>query len=68
VYHQCRFRCNSSATDHIFWISQIFEKKLEYNEAVHKLCVDFKKAYDQVKRKVLYITDKELDITMKLVR
>jgi hypothetical protein len=28
-------------------------KKWEYNEAVHQLCIDFKKAYDSVRRKVL---------------
>jgi hypothetical protein len=27
---------------------------LEYNEAVHQLFVDFKKAYDSVRREVLY--------------
>ena len=31
-------------TDHIFCIRQILEKKWEYNEAVHQLFIDFKKA------------------------
>ena len=37
--HQCEFRRNRSTTDHIhvFCISQILEKKLDYNEAVHQL-------------------------------
>jgi purine nucleoside phosphorylase len=30
------------------------EKKWEYNEAVHQLFIDFKKAYDSVMREVLY--------------
>ena len=29
-------------------------KKWEYNEAVHQLFIDFKKAYDSVRREVLY--------------
>jgi hypothetical protein len=29
-------------------------KKLEYNGAMHQLFVDFKKAYDSIKREVLY--------------
>jgi len=29
-------------------------KKWEYNEAVHQLFIDFKKAYDLVRREVLY--------------
>jgi len=29
-------------------------KKWEYNEAVHQLFIDFKTAYDSVRREVLY--------------
>jgi hypothetical protein len=29
------------------------EKKWEYNEMVHQLFIDFKKAYDSVRREVL---------------
>jgi len=52
--HQCGFRCNRSTTDHIFCICQIrvIEKKWEYSEAVHQLFVEFKKAYDLVRREV----------------
>jgi hypothetical protein len=32
----------------------IGEKKWEYNESVHQLFVDFKKACDSVRREVLY--------------
>jgi hypothetical protein len=35
-------------------IHQILEKKLEYNETDHQLFIDFKKAYDSVRREVLY--------------
>jgi hypothetical protein len=35
VDHQCGFRRNISTTDHMFCIRQIFDKKWEYNEAVH---------------------------------
>ena len=31
-----------------------WEKKWEYNEAVHQLFIDFKKAYDSVRREDLY--------------
>jgi len=46
--HQCEFPQNRLTADHIFCIHQIHEKKWEYNEAVHQLFVDFKKAYDSV--------------------
>jgi hypothetical protein len=35
---------NRSTTDHIFCIRQKLEKKWEYNEAVHQLFIDVKKA------------------------
>jgi hypothetical protein len=44
--HLCGFWCNRSTTDQIFCIRQILEKKWEYNETVHQLFRDFKKAYD----------------------
>jgi hypothetical protein len=55
-------------TDHIFCICQIPEKKWEYNEVVHQLFIDFKKAYDSVRREVLYNILIEFGITLKLVR
>jgi sorting nexin-29 len=66
--HQCGFRRNRSTTDHIFSIRQILEKKCEYDEAVHQLFIDFKKAYDSVRKEVLYNILIEFGITMKLVR
>ena len=35
-------------------IRQVLEKKWEYNEEVHQLFIDFKKAYDSVRREILY--------------
>ena len=48
--------------------SSMLEKKWEYNEAVHQLFIDFKKAYDSVRREVLYNILMEFCILMKLVR
>ena len=42
--YQCGFRRNGSTADHIFCIRHILEAKWEYNEAVHQLFIDFKKA------------------------
>ena len=66
--HKCGFRRNRSTTDHIFCIRQMLEKKWEYNEAVHQLFIDFKKAYDSVRREVLYNILIEFGIPKKLVR
>jgi hypothetical protein len=43
-------------------------KKWEYNEAVHHLFIDLKKAYDSVRREVLYNIPIEFGIFMEPVR
>ena len=60
--YQCGFRHNRSTID------QILEKKWEYNGTIHQLFIDFKKAYDSVKREVLYNILIEFGIPKKLVR
>jgi hypothetical protein len=55
-------------TDKIVCIRQILDKILEYNETVHHLFVDFKKAYESLKWKVLYNILIQLGVLMKLVR
>jgi hypothetical protein len=67
VDHQCEFRRNRSATDHIFYISQTLEKKWDYNGTVHHLFINFKKAGDSVRREVIYNTVIEFGIPRKLV-
>jgi hypothetical protein len=64
--HQCGFRRNRSTIDQIFYIRQILEKKWEYNGTVHRLFIDFKKAYDSVTREVLYNILIEFGIPRKL--
>jgi len=66
--HQCGFRRYRSTIDHIFCICLILEKIWEYNEEVHQLCIDFKKAYDSGRREVLYKILIEFGIPRKLVR
>jgi hypothetical protein len=66
--HQCGSWRNRSITDLIFCIRQILEKKWEFNETVHQLFIGFKKAYDSVRRKVLYSILIQFGIPMKLVR
>jgi hypothetical protein len=66
--YQCGFQRDRSTTDQIFCIRQILEKKWEYNETVHQLFIDFKKANDSVGREVLYNILIEFGVPMKLVR
>jgi hypothetical protein len=64
---RCAFRRSRSTADHIPCIPQILKRILEYNEAVHYLFIDFKKAYDSVRREVLYNILIEFGISMKQV-
>jgi hypothetical protein len=64
--HQCGFCRNISTTDRIFYIRQILETKWEYIGTVHQLFIDFEKAYDSIKREVLYNILLEFGIPKKL--
>ncbi|PSN43800.1 hypothetical protein C0J52_15500 [Blattella germanica] len=66
--HQCAFRRNRSTIDQIFSLRQILEKKWEYNGTVHQLYIDFKKAYDSIKREKLYRILMNFGIPKMLVR
>jgi hypothetical protein len=61
--HWCGFWCNRSMTDEIFYIQQI----LEYSGTVCQLFIDFKKAYDSVRREVLRNVLNEFGTPRKLV-
>jgi hypothetical protein len=50
--HPCKFRRDRLTTHHIFCNCQILEKIWEYNEAVHQLFIDYKKAMVSFRRKV----------------
>jgi hypothetical protein len=56
------------STDQIFYIRQILEKKCEYTGTVHQLFIDFKKAYDLIKREVIYNILLEFVIPKRPVR
>jgi hypothetical protein len=45
-----------------------WRRKWEYNETVHQLFVDFKKAFDSVRRVILYNILIEFGVPMKVVR
>ncbi|XP_018337473.1 PREDICTED: uncharacterized protein LOC108745675 [Trachymyrmex septentrionalis] len=53
--HQCGFRRNRSTADQIFTIRQILEKKWEFDQSVHQLYIDFKKALNATEKET-YLT------------
>ncbi|KAG8223826.1 hypothetical protein J437_LFUL003714 [Ladona fulva] len=48
-------------------VRQIMEKRYEYNVNVHQLFVDFRQAYDSVKRNKLYQTMVDMEFPTKLI-
>jgi len=66
--YQCGFRKGRSTIDQIFALRQILEKCYEYNVNVHQLYIDFRKAYDTVRRGKVIEALKSFGITPKLVR
>jgi hypothetical protein len=50
------------ATDQLLIIRQILAKKMVINETVHQLFTDFKKAYDSLRKEVLYNILNELGL------
>ena len=51
--HQCGFQQNKSTMDQLFIIRQIMEKSWEHGLDLHLLSVDFKQAFDSMKRRKL---------------
>jgi hypothetical protein len=62
-----RFKHNRSTSDKIFYIHQTQKKKWEYNGIEHQLFIDLEKAYNSVRREVLYSILTEFGIPMKQV-
>jgi hypothetical protein len=63
--HPSTYRLTNNET---LCICQILEKKWEYNGPVQQLFVDFEKAYDSVRKGMLYHILTEFRIHMKFVR
>jgi hypothetical protein len=66
--HDCGIPRNGSTTDQIHRFRLILEKKVGYNRVGYKLFIDSEKAYDSVRREVLYNILIEFGISLKLVR
>jgi hypothetical protein len=64
--HNCGFQHNRP-TDKRFCIWQILGRKWVYNRTAHQLFTDFQKAYDLLRREVLYNILVEFGVPMKVV-
>jgi len=66
--YQCGFRKNRSTTNQIFTLRQILEKTREFGMETHHLLIDFRSAYNTVKREQLCNSMSEFHIPNKLIR
>jgi sorting nexin-29 len=64
--YQCGFRKNRSTTNQIFTLRQILEKAKEFGIETHHLFIDFKSAYDTIRREQLYNVMSEFNIPKNL--
>jgi len=56
--YQCGFRPNRSTSDQIFNVRLILQRGREFNVTTHHLFIDFKSAYDKIKRGELLVVMK----------
>lgn len=66
--YQAGFRRGRSTVDQVFTLRTILERGHEYKIHTHHLFVDFKSAYDSIKRPKLYEALREMGIPRKLIR
>jgi sorting nexin-29 len=66
--YQCGFWKNRSTINQIFTLRQILEKTKELIIETHHLFIDFRSAYDTIKREQLYNAMKVFNIPNKLIR
>uniref|UniRef100_A0A8D8WWJ8 Craniofacial development protein 2 n=1 Tax=Cacopsylla melanoneura TaxID=428564 RepID=A0A8D8WWJ8_9HEMI len=65
--YQCGFREARGTTDQLFVVRQIMEKCFEHDIDLYVLFVDFKQAFDSVRRCKIAQTMIDLDISPKLI-
>ena len=66
--YQCGFRNSRSTVNQLFTLRQILEKTKEFGIETHHLFIDFKSAYDTIKREQLCSALGEFNIPNKLIR
>jgi hypothetical protein len=65
--HQCGFGVTDQRAMKFSIFGRYWRKKWEYNCTIHQLFIDFKKAYNSVRREVLYNILIQFGIPRKLV-
>jgi hypothetical protein len=66
--YQCGFRKNRSVMDQVFVLKQIMDNSIDQNLPLYMLFIDFKQAYDTIKREKVYEAMRQMGIGEKLIR
>ncbi|KAH0816760.1 hypothetical protein GEV33_006031 [Tenebrio molitor] len=66
--YQCGFRKNRSVMDQVFVLKQIMDNSIDQNSPLYMLFIDFKQAYDTIKREKVYEAMRQMGIGEKLIR
>jgi hypothetical protein len=66
--NQCGFRKGRGCSDQIFFLRQLIEKKIEFNEETVLCFIDFAQAYDSIWRKAAWKVTKQYGIHKKIIR
>jgi sorting nexin-29 len=66
--YQAGFRRERSVTAHLFTVKQLLEKFWEYDIDLYQISVDFKQAYDSIKRETLYTAMQKMEIPNNVIR
>ena len=66
--YQCGFRKGRSVIDQIFTLREIQAESYEYEKETYVMFIDFRQAYDTIKRNELYQALMEIGISGKLLR
>lgn len=68
VEEQAGFQAGRSTIDHLFTLTQVIEKKLAVNQAIHILYVNLKKTHDSVPQIKLWDTLNTTNLNVGLIR
>jgi sorting nexin-29 len=66
--YQAGFRRGRSTSDQLFTVRQILTKCWEFDVDIHQLFIDFRQAYDSIRREKLYDILSTFGIPTKLIR
>jgi hypothetical protein len=66
--YQCGFHPHGSTIDQVFIIRQMLEKFYEYDTGIGRLFIDFKQAFNSIRREELYKVRLRMETSIKIIK